>query len=202
MNVSRFFSSNFMTNGYVRTTDMMVEIVIQIVLKFWFTVPWQLGSTILGTLLWVSHSRKLRSRQSQVHLKCNAENVRTKPSELELGICPLFYYCTLGYTANILTVLGTAFGSVTCATVIWLCILQSKIAIDLILYSSMSVNVMCTVVVCDHHRQITVAHVTQPMTVNCLKIFAVHTMVIELFWTLNRKTSVFNEIDNLGTVPK
>ena len=30
---------------------LKVEIVIQIVLKFWFTVPWQLGSTILGTLL-------------------------------------------------------------------------------------------------------------------------------------------------------
>ena len=29
------------------------------------------------------------------------------------------------YTANILTVLSTAFGSVMCATVIWLCMLQS-----------------------------------------------------------------------------
>ena len=70
------------------------------------------------------------------------------------------------YTANILTVLSTAFGSVTCATVIWLYILQPKIAIDLKLYSSMSVNAMCTVIVCDNHCQITVAHVTQPMTVN------------------------------------
>ena len=31
--------------------------------------PWQDGSTILGTLLWVSHKRKLRCRQSQVHLQ-------------------------------------------------------------------------------------------------------------------------------------
>ena len=47
-------------------------------------------------------------------------------------------------------------------------ILQPKIAIDLILYSSMSVNVICTVVVCDNHYQITVAQVKQPMTVNWL----------------------------------
>ena len=72
------------------------------------------------------------------------------------------------YTANILTVLSTAFGSVTCATVIWLHILQPKIAIDLKLYSSVSLNVMCTVVACNNHCQITVAHVTQPMTVNWL----------------------------------
>ena len=72
------------------------------------------------------------------------------------------------HTENILTVFGTAFGSVTCATVIWLYILESKIAIDLILYSSMSVNVMCTVVVYDNHCQITVADVTQPITVNWL----------------------------------
>ena len=50
-------------------------------------------------------------------------------------------------TGNILTVLSTTFGSVTCATVIWLYILQPEIAIDLILYSSVSVDVMCTVVV-------------------------------------------------------
>ena len=70
------------------------------------------------------------------------------------------------HTANILTVLSTVFGSVTCATVIWLHILQPKIAIDLKLYSSVSLNVMCTVIVCNSHCQITVAHVTQPMTVN------------------------------------
>ena len=70
------------------------------------------------------------------------------------------------YTANILTVFSTAFGSVTCATVIWLYILQPEIAIDLILYFSMSVNVVCTVIDCDNHCQITVAHVTQPVTVN------------------------------------
>ena len=48
-------------------------------LKLWMWIPtslrgpWQDGSTIWGTLLWVSHKRKLRSRQSQVHLKCNAQ---------------------------------------------------------------------------------------------------------------------------------
>ena len=72
------------------------------------------------------------------------------------------------YNANILTVLSTAFGSVTCATVIWLYILQAKIAIDLKLHSSVSLNVMCTVVASNKHCQITMAHVTQPMTVNWL----------------------------------
>ena len=72
------------------------------------------------------------------------------------------------YTANILTVLSTAFGSVTCATVIWLHILQPKIAIDLKLYSSVSLNVMCTVIACNSHCQITLAYVTQTMTVNWL----------------------------------
>ena len=72
------------------------------------------------------------------------------------------------YTANILTVLSTAFGSVTCATVISLYMLQPKIAIDLKLYSSMSVRVICAVVVCDNHCQTTLAHVTQSMTVNWL----------------------------------
>ena len=54
-------------------------------------------------------------------------------------------------TANILTVLSTAFGSVTFLTVIWLCILPPKIAIDLKLYSSMSLIVMGTAVGCDIH---------------------------------------------------
>ena len=66
------------------------------------------------------------------------------------------------YTANF----STAFGSVTCATVIWLYMLLPEIAIDLIFYSSLSVNVMCTVVVYDNLCQITEARVTQPMTVN------------------------------------
>ena len=74
----------------------------------------------------------------------------------------------LVYTASILIVHSTAFGSVTCATVIWLHILQPKIAIDLKLYSLVSLIVMCTVVACNNHCQITVAHVTQPMTVNWL----------------------------------
>ena len=78
------------------------------------------------------------------------------------------------YIANILTVLSTAFGSVQCATAIWLYILQPKIAIDLKLYSSVSLNIMCTVVDCNNHCQITMAHVTQPITVNWLQIFAVY----------------------------
>ena len=86
-----------------------------------------------------------------------------------MGTSPLqFAEVMVNYTANILTVLSTAFGSVTCATLIWLHILQPKIAIDLKLYSLVSLNVMFTVVVCDNHCQITVAHVTQPMTVNWL----------------------------------
>ena len=75
---------------------------------------------------------------------------------------------TKEYTANILTVLSTAFGSVTCATVIWLHVLEPKIAIGLKLYSSVSLNLMCAVTPCNNHCQITVAHVTQPMTVNWL----------------------------------
>ena len=75
---------------------------------------------------------------------------------------------TLHYTANILTVLCTAFVSVTFPTVIWLCILLPKTAIDLKLYSSMSLSVMGTAVGCDNHCQITVGNVTQPMTVDWL----------------------------------
>ena len=72
------------------------------------------------------------------------------------------------HTANILTVLSTAFGSVTFPTVIWLCMLPPKTAIDLKLYSSMSLSVTGTAVGCDHYCQITVGNVTQPMTVNWL----------------------------------
>jgi len=70
------------------------------------------------------------------------------------------------HTANILTVLSTAFGSVTFPTVICLCMLQSKTANDGKLYSSISLSVMGTAVGCDNHCQITVGNVTQPMTVN------------------------------------
>ena len=66
------------------------------------------------------------------------------------------------YSANILTLLSTAFGSVAFATMIWLNILQPKIAVYLKLYSSMSVSVMCTAFGCDNHSQISVANVTQP----------------------------------------
>ena len=41
------------------------------------------------------------------------------------------------YSENILTVLSTAFGSITFPTVIWLCMLPYKTAIDLKLYSAM-----------------------------------------------------------------
>ena len=74
----------------------------------------------------------------------------------------------LAYTANILTVLSTAFGSVTFPTVIWLYIVQSKTLFNLKLYSSMSVSVICTANGCNNHCQITVGNVTQPMTVNWL----------------------------------
>ena len=74
----------------------------------------------------------------------------------------------LVYTASILIVHSTAFGSVTCATVIWLHILQPKIVIGFKLHSSVSLNVICTVVDCNNHCQIAVAQETQPMTVNWL----------------------------------
>ena len=78
------------------------------------------------------------------------------------------------YIANILTVLSTTFGSVTFPAVIWLCMLQPKTAIDLKLYSLMSLSVMMTVVGCDGQCHITERNVTQPTTVNWLKIFAVY----------------------------
>ena len=71
-------------------------------------------------------------------------------------------------TANILTALSTAFGSVKFPTAIWLCMLQSKTAIDHKLYSSTSRSVIGTVFGRDNHCQITVGNVTQPMTVNWL----------------------------------
>ena len=77
------------------------------------------------------------------------------------------------YTANISTVLSTAFGSVKCATVLWLHNLQPKIAIDFKLYSSVSLNFIYTLVDCNNHCQTAVPHVTQSMTVNWLYIFAV-----------------------------
>ena len=72
------------------------------------------------------------------------------------------------YTANILTVHSTAFGSVACATVIFLHISKSKIAIDIKLYSLVSLNVMSAVGACNNQCQIAVAHVTKPMTLNWL----------------------------------
>ena len=74
----------------------------------------------------------------------------------------------LACTANILTVLSTAFGSVTFPTVIWLHILQPNIALSLKLYSSKSVTVMCTANGCHNPSQITVGNVTQQMAVNWL----------------------------------
>jgi len=72
------------------------------------------------------------------------------------------------FTANIFTVLSTAFGSVMFPIVIWLCMLPPKTAIDLKLHSSMSLSYMSTAVGCDNHCQITVENVPQPMTVNWL----------------------------------
>ena len=72
------------------------------------------------------------------------------------------------YIVNILTVISTASGIVKFPTVILLCMLQPKTAIDLKLYSSMSLTAMGTAVGCDNHCQITVGNVTQPMTVNWL----------------------------------
>ena len=46
------------------------------------------------------------------------------------------------YTANILTVLSTAFGIVMFPTVIWLCMLLPKAVIDIKLHSSTSLSVM------------------------------------------------------------
>ena len=48
-------------------------------------------------------------------------------------------------------VFSTAFGNVISATVIWLYMPRPKIAIDLKLYSSVSLNITCTVVGCDNH---------------------------------------------------
>ena len=55
------------------------------------------------------------------------------------------------YIANILTVISTAFGSVTFPTVIWLYMLPTKTAIDIKLCSSMSLSVTGTAVGCDHY---------------------------------------------------
>ena len=63
---------------------------------------------------------------------------------------------------------SAAFGSVTCATVIWLYVLQPRIAIDHKLYSAVSLNVLCTVIDCNNYCQITVAYVTQQMSVKWL----------------------------------
>ena len=65
------------------------------------------------------------------------------------------------YSASILTVLSTAFGNVTIPTAIWLCMVQPKTAIDLKLYSTMSLNVKGTAVGYDNHCQITMGNVTQ-----------------------------------------
>ena len=65
------------------------------------------------------------------------------------------------YTANILTVLCTAFGSVTFPSVFWLSMLQLKTASDLKLYSSMSLSDIGADVGCDNHYQIAVGNVTQ-----------------------------------------
>ena len=77
--------------------------------------------------------------------------------QIEHGTC---YDLARTYTANILTVLSTDFCSVTFPTVIWLCMLQPKTALDLKLYSSVSLSVTGTVIGCDSHCQITDGNVT------------------------------------------
>ena len=75
------------------------------------------------------------------------------------------------YTANILTVLSTAFGSVMFPTVMWLHILQPNIAISLKLYSSKSVTVMCTTNGCTKYSvwQCYVSHCN--LAVNICSVF-------------------------------
>ena len=86
-----------------------------------------------------------------------------------MGTSPLlFAELMVHYTANILTVLSTAFGSVTFPTVIWLCMLQQKTAIDHKLYSLVPLNTMGTAISCNNYCHIIVGNVTQPMTVNWL----------------------------------
>ena len=80
----------------------------------------------------------------------------------------LFAELMVHYTANTLIVLSAAFGSVTFPTVIWLCMLQQKTAIDHKLYSSMPLSAMGTVIDCNNHCHTIVGNVTQPMTVNWL----------------------------------
>ena len=82
----------------------------------------------------------------------------------------VFFQQQQQYTVNILTVLSTAFGSVTFPAVILLFIVESKAAFNLKLYSSVLLNVMGTFVACNNHFQFTVAQVTQPMTVNWLAV--------------------------------
>ena len=72
-----------------------------------------------------------------------------------------------------MNVLSAAFGNVTFPTVMWLCMLQPKTAIDIKLYTLMSLSVRGTTVGCDNDCQITVGNVAQPLPVNLLYIFAV-----------------------------
>ena len=68
------------------------------------------------------------------------------------------------YTANTLTVLSTAFGNVF-ATVIWLSYYSPKQQLISNCTPQSSLSVMCTAVDCDNYCQITVANVTQLLTV-------------------------------------
>ena len=84
------------------------------------------------------------------------------------------------YTANILTVLSTAFGSVTFPTVIWLHILQPNIALSLKLYSSKSVTVMCTTNGCTKYSvwQCYVPHCN--LAVNICSVHTYYTCVFSM----------------------
>ena len=143
------------------------------------TFPFVFSPLLLGRE-WQCDSRMKRN--------CQISTVQEKNGRMEKGedkrIAELIFHLLLRHvgfstacivslfnfrhTANILTVLSTAFGSVTFLTVIWLYIAQSKTLSNLKLYSSMSVSVICTANGCNNHCQITVGNVTQPMTVNWL----------------------------------
>ena len=68
--------------------------------------------------------------------------------------------------------------------------MQRKTAIDLKLYSSISLSVLGTAVGCDNHCQITVGNVTLLMTVNWLLIFALYKVSFDTYKDLIQDASV------------
>jgi len=115
-----------------------------------------------------THGRKSTNMLSSAGKTHDPTNIMPQSLQTKkLTIYPRSNIITrINCTANILNLFITAFDSVTFPIVIWLYMLQPKTAIDLKLYSSMSLSVMVTAVSCDNHCQITVESVTQPMTRN------------------------------------